>query len=82
MKATMNHPNIYKICKCLMLECSVLAPAHRGVGASTASLSLAQTRLTPFWKTAVWRHNLFFPRCVQTVPREREKQIRFESHIL
>lgn len=41
--------------------CSVLlAPAHRGVGASTGSLWLAQTRLTPFWKTAVWRHNLFF----------------------
>ena len=40
-------------------ECSVaLAPAHRGVGASTASLWLALTRLTPFWKTAVWRHNL------------------------
>lgn len=41
-------------------ECGVaLAPAHRGVGASTAWLWLAQTRLTPFWKTAVWRHNLF-----------------------
>lgn len=47
-----------------------------GVGASTDSLWLAQTRLTPFWKTAVWRHNLFPVVCRQ-YPEKKKNHAGF-----
>lgn len=52
----------------------VLAPAHRGVGASTGSFSLAHTRLTPFWKNSCWKEDTTFPRCSPTAASQRIKK--------